>query len=145
MNKSLVFLAQTDTTAGLLSRDKRRLNEIKGREADQKVIRAVCDLATLKTFVRVPIAHRNRVRRAKKTSFIYPNGEALRLIFGDHGSFFETIKWAYSTSANRNKEPFDEEWARAQADAIVTDRRGLFESAPSKMYRLGKMRAKKVR
>ncbi|MDR0664253.1 MAG: Sua5 YciO YrdC YwlC family protein [Helicobacteraceae bacterium] len=145
MNGSFVYLAQTDTTVGLLSQDKEKLNKIKGRLADQKIIRAVCDLAALRAFARVPIAHRNLVRRARQTTFVYPNGEAIRLIFGEHRSFFETIKWAYSTSANKTGERFDIEWARAQADAIVIDRRGLFEAAPSKMYRLGKMRSKKIR
>lgn len=145
MDKSTVFLAQTDTTAGLLSQDSAILNQIKGREANQKVIRAVGDLATLKTFARVPIAHRNLIRRAQKTTFIYPNGEAIRVIFGEHRAFFAKLKWAFSTSANPSGARFDKAWACDQAGAIVTDGRGLFEAAPSKMYRLGKMRAKKVR
>jgi tRNA A37 threonylcarbamoyladenosine synthetase subunit TsaC/SUA5/YrdC len=145
MLKSLIYLAQTDTTAGLLSQNKARLNAIKGREKNRKIIRAVGDAATLKTFARAPIAHRNLVRRARKTTFIYPNGEAIRLIFGEHKAFFDRLKWAYSTSANKSGGRFDENWARLHANAIVLDKRGLFEAAPSKMYRLGKTRLKKIR
>jgi hypothetical protein len=85
------------------------------------------------------------VRRAKKTTFIYANGEALRLVFGDHAAFFRAVEWAYSTSANATGERFDAAWAIAKADVIAIDRRGLYEEAPSKIYRLGKMRLKKVR
>ncbi|MDR1912774.1 MAG: Sua5 YciO YrdC YwlC family protein [Helicobacteraceae bacterium] len=141
----LIYLAQTDTTAGFLSQDRAKLNAIKGREKDQKIIRAVKDLATLKSFVRVPSAHKVKVRRAKKTTFIYQNGEAIRVVFGDHRSFFTRLSWAYSTSANRTKERFDEAWANDKADIIALDWRGLFESPPSKIFRLGKKRVRKVR
>jgi len=69
----MIFLAQTDTTAGFLSKDFRELNRAKRREQDQPCVLATAKFSELKNFVRVPQKFKNFVRRAKKTTFIYAN------------------------------------------------------------------------
>ena len=51
----------------------------------------------------------------------------------------------YSTSANLHGQTFDEQWARETADAVVEDKKGLFEGKPSKIYKLSKNKIKRVR
>lgn len=140
-----VVLAQTDTTAGLLSRDGKRLNGVKGRRENQPLIRAVGDLKTLKSFARVPQDHKNRVRRMNKTTFVFKNGESCRVIRGGHARFFERIGWSYTTSANPTGQAFDETWAKAKADLWVLTPQGLGEKPASKLVKLGKTRLKKLR
>jgi tRNA A37 threonylcarbamoyladenosine synthetase subunit TsaC/SUA5/YrdC len=139
----MIFLVQTDTTAGLLSQDGAALNAAKGRDTDQKLIRAVGSFMTLKKFARVPPAHRNLVRRSRGRSFVFPNGEALRVVFGAHRRFFDRMEWAFSTSANRRGERFDQKWAESVSDCFVLTPDGFRENAPSGIVRLG--RARKVR
>ena len=141
----MVVLAQTDTTVGLLSRDGGRLNRVKGRRADQPLIRTVKNLAVLREFVRVPMVHKNAVRRARKTTFIFPNGASLRVITGRHRAFFEHINWGYSTSANKTGEAIDIEWAKSGSDVWVLPADGFCESAPSVIIKLSKNNKKKVR
>lgn len=69
----MIFLAQTDTTAGFLSKDFRELNRAKRREQDQPCVLTTAKFSELKNFVRVPQKFKNFVRRAKKTTFIYAN------------------------------------------------------------------------
>lgn len=69
----MIFLAQTDTTAGFLSKDYKELNRAKRREQDQPCVLATAKFSELKNFVRVPQKFKNFVRRAKKTTFIYVN------------------------------------------------------------------------
>ena len=69
----MIFLAQTDTTAGFLSKDYKELNRAKRREEDQPCVLATAKFSELKNFVRVPQKFKNFVRRAKKTTFIYAN------------------------------------------------------------------------
>lgn len=69
----MIFLAQTDTTAGFLSKDYKELNRAKRREQDQPCVLATAKFSELKNFVRVPQKFKNFVRRAKKTTFIYAN------------------------------------------------------------------------
>ena len=76
----MIYLAQSDTTAGLLSQDKAKLNVLKGRAKDKPCVITVASLCVLKGFARVSKAHKALVRRSKKTSFIYPNGLCLRCV-----------------------------------------------------------------
>lgn len=69
----MIFLAQTDTTAGFLSKDYKELNHAKRREQDQPCVLTTAKFSELKNFVRVPQKFKNFVRRAKKTTFIYAN------------------------------------------------------------------------
>lgn len=72
----MLYLAQTDTTAGFLSKDEREINKAKGRALQTPCILTMSSLKELASLVRVPKAHKNLVRKAKKTSFIYKNTRA---------------------------------------------------------------------
>ena len=74
--KNLLYLAQTDTTAGFLSKDEREINKAKGRALQTPCILTMSSLKELVSLVRVPKAHKNLVRKAKKTSFIYKKARA---------------------------------------------------------------------
>jgi len=146
VNPNKVYLTQTDTTVGFLSQDKTKLNKIKNRPLNRPVLREVDSLETLKNFIRVPKKHKNRIRRAEKTTFIFPNGESFRVVKDErHLGFLRKFKWMYSTSANEHGKTFDEKWAKNQADIIVEDKRGLFEGKASRIYKLGKSKIKKIR
>ncbi|SMC09224.1 Sua5/YciO/YrdC/YwlC family protein [Nitratiruptor tergarcus] len=146
MEPTKVYLAQTDTTVGFLSQDSEKLAQIKKRPPSKPFLIAVSSLKNLQKFVRVPKKHKNLVRRAKKTTFIYPNGKALRVInSGEHYKFLQKFCWFYSTSANESGKRFEREWAIKRADIVVEDWRGLYESEPSKIFKLSKKRVVKVR
>ncbi len=146
MNPNNVYLAQTDTTVGFLSRDYKKLNKIKKRDINQKVLIEVESLKTLKTFTRVPAKFKNIVRRAKKSTFIYQNGESFRVVKDEnHLRFLKKFKWMYSTSANLSKEKFDKKWAMKQADIIVEGKKGFFEGEPSNIYKINNYKINKIR
>ena len=141
-----VYLTQTDTTVGFLSKDKKILNKIKNRPLNQPILREVDSLNTLKEFVRVPKKHKRSVRLSNKTTFIYPNKESFRVVRDEkHLEFLKKFKWIYSTSANKTGEKFDREWAESVADVVVEDVRGLFEGEASRIYKLSRSRIKRVR
>ncbi len=146
MNPKRVYLAQTDTTVGFLSQDAARLAHIKGRAPTKPFLITVATLAQLKNFARIPAKHRKRVRHAKRTTFVYPNGQAVRYVGeGAHQKFLQKFGWMYSTSANPSGGEFDEAWARKQADVIVEDNRGFCEGRPSHIVKLGKVKKRKLR
>lgn len=100
----------------------------------------------LKTLTRIPKAHRHRVRKAHKTTFVYPCGLAIRVIKDTtHLQFLQKIKWSYSTSSNPSGKAFDEVFAQENADVILFTCKGFFESKPSSIIRLGKSKMKKLR
>lgn len=143
----MIYLAQSDTTAGLLSQDKARLNALKGRAKDKPCVVTVSSLCVLKGFARVPKAHKALVRRAKKTSFIYPNGLCLRCVKdARHAKFLASFEggWAYSTSANEHGKDFDINWAKSVADEIF-DADILSQGKGSAIFKLGKKSIKKIR
>ena len=139
-----VFLAATDTTIGFLSQSTTKLDSIKKRPSHKKYIRAVDSLATLRTLTRVPKAHKRRVRRAKRTTFILPTGESFRVVDdATHLLLLRRLRWAYTTSANESGKDYDEAFAKDAADIIVAPLQA--KHAPSTIYRLGKERIRKVR
>ncbi|MDD6056149.1 MAG: hypothetical protein PUB96_06365 [Helicobacteraceae bacterium] len=155
--ESTIFLAQSDTTAGFLSKNHRRLNEIKGRNLGQSVLITLDSLSKLKNLVRVPECHKNRVRRSKKSSFVYKKSVALkaeslaiRVVFRDfravsHADFLRFFPYLYSSSANLHKSAFSLEYALKNTDYIVLDNRGLSQNRASKIYKLSNKSIKKLR
>ncbi|OBV28738.1 hypothetical protein BKN38_09160 [Helicobacter sp. CLO-3] len=136
---SVVFLAQTDTTAGFLSSDYRKLNAIKKRDVNQKVLLTLSDYQNLKARYRIPRAHRRRVRYARQTSFILPNGKSFRVVKDSrHLAFLRHFGALYSTSANVSGGAFDLAWAMKQADIIVLDSRRIYEAKPSQIIKLSR-------
>jgi len=142
-----VFLAQTDTTAGLLSRDKEKLNRLKGRPPSQPVLREVASLEVLTRFVRVPPRFQREVRRLRKVTYIYGRGgEGVRVVdSGPHHRFLKRWEWLYSTSANPTGGKFDRGWAEERADIVVEDWRGIFEAPSSQIFILGRRQKRRVR
>ena len=146
MNDKLVYLVQTDTTVGFLSQDYKKLNKIKNRLIDKKNLIEVDSLKTLKNFTRVPNRFKKQVRRAKKTTFIYPNGNSFRVVKDKrHLEFLRKFKWMYSTSANLTGKSFDERWARDVADIVVENKEGFFEGEPSNIFKINNYQIKRIR
>jgi len=116
----MIYLAQTDTTAGFLSKDFREINALKRRAADKPCLITTAKLSELKNLARVHAKFKNLVRRARKTTFLYPNAKAVRVVKEcAHEEFLRKFDWLYSSSANLNGQNFDEEWARAAANEVV--------------------------
>ncbi|ANE33676.1 threonylcarbamoyl-AMP synthase TsaC [Campylobacter hyointestinalis subsp. lawsonii CCUG 27631] len=140
----MIYLAQTDTTAGFLSQNLEELNRLKNRPLNQPCLICVSKFEMLKNFTRVPCKFKNLVRRAKKTTFIYPNSKAIRVVKDcDHAKFLDEIGWAYSSSANIHGQKFDLEFAKNSADVILD---GDFkELPPSKIYKLSITNLLKIR
>ena len=144
MIDSTVYLTQTDTTVGFVSQDAERLDAIKGRPPHKHYIRAVDSLRRLNAFTRVPPRHRNRVRRARRTTFILPDGRSWRVIRdARHRELIARLGWAYTTSANPSGRPYDEAWARAAADRVIEPLDA--PSSPSTILRLGHRTLHKIR
>ena len=141
----MIYLAQTDTTVGFLSDKKEELQKIKPRN-DKPFLLTTTTFKTLKNLSRVPKQHKKTVRRAKKTTFIYPNNKAIRVIKdGLHEKFLKDFDYLYSTSANRSGKDFDEEFAKNIADVIVEDDRGFSQKKSSSLVKLSKNKKTKLR
>lgn len=142
--RQLVFLAQSDTTVGLLSLDKTKLNKIKNRPLDKPCIECISSLHVRN--LRVPNRYKNLVRRACKTTFILQNGHSFRVVKNSlHVNFLDKFKAIYSTSANETNKHFDFKFAYGVSDVIVEDKRGFFENPPSPILKLGKTKVKRIR
>ena len=144
MLKDQVFLTQTDTSIGFVSQNADKLTQIKQRPPHKHYIKAVKSLETLQRFARVPSKHKNRVIRAKKTTFILPNGDSFRVINDKHHLLLlKRLDWAYTTSANLSGEAYDENFARQAADVVIEP---LSKNKhASSIYQLGKNRIKRIR
>ena len=75
-----VFLAQSDTTAGFLCANPKKLNRLKNRDEHQKILLALSDFGELKKHFRIPPFAKKMVRNASKTSFVLPNGKSFRVV-----------------------------------------------------------------
>ena len=139
-----VFLTQTDTTIGFVSQDADKLTQIKQRPPHKHYIKAVNSLQTLQTFTRVPNRHKNRVRRAKKTTFIMLNTHSYRVVQDKHHLLLlNRLTWAYTTSANLSNQNHDEKFAKEVADVIIEP---LNQSQKaSQIVKLGKHSLKRIR
>mgnify|MGYP003417592043 FL=1 len=140
----MIYLAQTDTTAGFLSKDLKKLNAIKNRPLNQPCLICVSKFKNLQNFSRVPKKYKNLIRRSKKTTFIYPNLKAIRVVKDHpHTKLLDKLGWAYSTSANPHKKAFDIEFAVANADIIIDTK--FTPAQASKIYKISKTNIKKIR
>ena len=143
--KSTVYLTATDTTVGFVSQSAERLDTIKGRPAHKRYITALPSLRALKRRTRIPAHHRNRVRRARRTTFILPDGRSWRIIHDPrHRRFIQRLGWAYTTSANRSGEAYDEAWAREVANVVI-EPLDMTDPAPSTILKLGRERVRRIR
>ena len=143
--KEALFLTPTDTTIGFVSQDSFKIDKAKKRKPNKHYIRVVDSFKTLKSFTRIPTAHKNRVRRAKKTTFIMPNGLSFRVVKGtQHNLLLDRIHWLYSSSANLSGEDYSEAYAHDKAEVIVTLPKAKNSNA-STIYHLGQKNMKVIR
>lgn len=143
--KNLLYLTQTDTTIGFISQDASKIDRAKQRLPNKYYIQTVNALEQLKSFTRVPTTHKNRVRRAKKSTFIMPNGQSFRVVReSEHNLLLDRVGWFYSSSANLSGAEYDEHYTREVAEVIVTFP-NTYRQAASKIYRLGMNRIQKIR
>lgn len=144
MNSNL-YLTQTDTTIGFVSQDASKIDNAKKRLSNKHYIRVVNSLKTLQTFTRVPQKHKNCVRRAKKTTFIMPNGHSFRVVKDtEHNLLLDRLKWVYSSSANLSGAEYNEAYAKEVAEVLVSfplQRQGN----ASKIVRLSQTKMKVIR
>jgi len=144
--KTQVVLTQTDTTVGFLSQNERKLQKIKSRDSSKPFIKVYKSFQALKAdYVRIPNGQKQRVRRAKKSTFIVKNS-AFRVASDTlDSSILRACSWNYSTSANASGKNFDLEFCEQKTDIIVQDNLGLFEGLSSSLYKINNKKRKKLR
>jgi len=146
VQSSLVYLTQTDTTVGFLSSDDKKLSCIKQRDPNKKTLQVVDSFQTLQSCTRIPKRFRKEIRKSKKTTYIYPNKKAFRVVDKNsiHHQFIKKFSALYSTSANITANNFNEEFAINNADIIIYN--GKFqETTSSSIYLLTKNKKKRIR
>jgi len=144
--EDLVFLTQTDTTIGFVSQSAQRLTQIKQRPPHKYYIKALPSLRALKSFIRVPEKHKNRIRRAKRSTFIFPDRHSYRIVREKrHLSLIQKLGWAYTTSANLSGECFDLKFAADSADVIVGYPDHKETKSASNIFKLNNIRMKRIR
>ena len=141
MDKKL-FLTNTDTTIGFISKSKEALDIAKNRPNDKKYIQAIPYLKTIKK--RIPNLHKKRVRKAKKTTFIIDKNYSFRIIKDkNHNLLLNRLKEAYTSSANESGKEYNYNYASSKADIIVYPLNKI--SMPSQILKLGKTKLKRIR
>ncbi|HIO90951.1 MAG TPA: Sua5 YciO YrdC YwlC family protein [Campylobacterales bacterium] len=144
--KKEVYLVQTDTTVGFLSQSKEALIKAKNRSPKNPFLITTAFHIVQKTLSRTPKKYKKLVRRSCKTTFIYPNKKAIRVVKDVmHKNFLKEFDFLYSSSANKTKEKFDKEYAYEKADIIIEDSRGFYETSPSTIIKIGKKTLEKIR
>ena len=144
MNRDIVILSETDTTVGFLSQNAYLIDKIKGRPSGKRYITALASLSSLKSRCRVPEKFRKYVRRANKTTFIFPNGESYRVVKDKrHLLLIERYGRLHTTSANISGKEIDLEFAKEKADIIIYPLKNHGRS--STIIKLGRKRKKRIR
>ena len=136
-----IFLTSSDTAIGFVSKDAKSLDNAKNRIPNKKYITALPSLKSIKK--RVPKKYKNLVRRANKTTFILSKDFSFRVIKDKrHLLLINRLGWAYTTSANKSNEDYNYNYAYLNADIIVYP---LKNKNPSKIFKIGKSRVKRIR
>ncbi|MCI7485397.1 MAG: Sua5 YciO YrdC YwlC family protein [Helicobacter sp.] len=145
-NNPLIF-AQTDTTAGFLCKDYKKINRIKKRDLQQSVLCEIPDFATLKTLTRIPLAHKKIVRKMRKTTFIYPNQRGYRVVAPDlpHHRILRYFGVLYSSSANIHNKDFQLSYALRISDIVAVNSQYFSQKKASKILKLGRIKVQKLR
>lgn len=100
----------------------------------------------LQNLTRVPTLFKKQIRRASKTTFIYPNNMAIRVVKDDlHNELLGKFDYLYSTSANLSGEQYNEDFAKSSADIIIEPKEGFCEKKASKIFKISKSKIKRVR
>ena len=139
-----VFLCATDTTIGFLSQSRTSLDRIKNRPDGKPYITVLPSLHALQVRLRTPKRYHRRIRRSKRVSFIFPQGESYRIVWEPrHLLLLDRLGWAHSTSANPAGKPYDETFALDAADVVVEPLKS--GRSPSRILQLGKRRIRRLR
>lgn len=143
--RNALYLTQTDTTIGFISQESMKIDKAKKRKPNKHYIKVVNSLEILKTFTRVPNKYKNRVRRAKRTTFIMPNGLSFRVVKNTkHNLLLDRLKWVYSSSANLSGSEYDEQYAQNNTEVIVSFPEQK-DGNSSKIYKLGQTNIRSIR
>lgn len=145
-DENKIYLIQSDTTAGFVSKNYKAINALKGRNERTKCLITANSFLALKNLARVPKAHKILIRKAKKTSFIYANNLCIRVSQNsEYNAFLSNFRggFAYSSSANFHNSSFNEKWAKQKASEVIGEH--FFLAPASRIYKLGKTRIKKIR
>ena len=143
--QSNLYLTQTDTTIGFVSKDSSKIDKAKKRLPNKHYICVVNSLETLKTFIRVPQKYKNRVRRSKLTTFIMPNGLSFRVVKNtEHNLLLDRLGWVNSSSANLSGAEYDEVYAKENAEVLVSFPHKKNGQA-SKIYKLSQTNIRSIR
>lgn len=146
MDNSLIYLVQTDTTVGFLSKNPISLSGAKKRDPKKKILEAVDSFRTLQSLQRVPNKFKKFVRNASKTTFIYPNQKAFRVVTQkNHLYFLKKFHSLYSTSANETGKNFDFSYAFQKCDAVLFSKEELHQSAGSMILKISHTKMRKIR
>ena len=140
-----IYLTQTDTTIGFIAQNPYKIDIAKKRKPNKHYICVVNSLAMLKQFSRVPNRHKNVLRRAKRTTFIMPNGLSFRVVKNTkHNLLLDRLGWAYSSSANLSGASYSEVYAKDKAEVLVSF--ALKKNAKaSKIYKLSQTNIRSIR
>lgn len=142
-----LFLAQSDTTAGFLSKDRIRIIEAKKSDKNKPILEESSSIDILKNHsIRIPKGLNKMLRRKSQSTFIFPNNRAFRIVReSSHLAFLKRFGILYSSSANPSNQHFSYDFAFSKADVIIIDKRGIFESNPSSIFKVRKNKIKKIR
>ena len=131
---------------GFASQNLKKLNTIKKSNTDKKLIKTYCCFKEAIKDIRVPKRFKKLIRKANKTTFIYPDNIARRVVKeGNYQKFLEKFKWMYSTSANISGKDIDIKWAKEKADVIVFSEGGFKANSVSKIFKITKKKLLSIR
>lgn len=140
-----VVLLQTDTTVGFVSQNADALAQSKNRPADKPFLRTYASFKAYKRTGRIPGRFKRELRRTQKTTYIVKR-QAFRIVSqGAYHNFLRPYGWLYSTSANPSGGRFEAAYAIEHADMVIEDGRGLFEDAPSQIFKLNPIKKRRIR
>lgn len=146
MFKDVIYLTQTDTTVGFLSTSPEKLAEAKKRDVNQPFLLCVDSFKKQKKLARTPKKFRSLVRRSKKTTFLYPNKKAIRVVKDEtHNQLLKKFDFLYSTSANENKKTFSLSFALDKADIMIETSQDFHETTSSAIMILSKTKIHTLR
>jgi len=123
------------------------LTRIKQRPDDKKILQVVKNNKILLENTRVPNIYKSKVRRSKKRTFIYPNGESFRVVyrFDNHYNFLDKFDILYSTSANMTNQSFDFDFANSCSDVVVYSKEQFEQKNSSKIFKITNKKIQKIR
>lgn len=141
----MIYLAQTDTTAGFLSKSQEKLNLLKNRAYNKPCVILSASFKELQTLARPPKKFKNFIRKAKKTSFVYKNQKAIRILQTPKElvCFLAKNGYFYSSSANKHQQNFNQAWAKSVSDLILGEE--FFEASASRIFKLNNKKLSRLR